>query len=161
MSEQIFHTTLEPHPYLSITPTLFSGRKPDRHRNPSKDQVVYEEEPKLGYYDTGWSLSSKSISNNSPSQGRSRATSKLLNSKKLAVGERKLSLGVIQVTQNNPGKRNHCSDYHLHPLLLLLWIPHWWSLVRSNIILHLAMRNGKLSKARSHLFVFPILPPMQ
>ena len=47
MSEQIFHTTLEPHPYLSITPTLFSGRKPDRHRNPSKDQVVYEEEPNV------------------------------------------------------------------------------------------------------------------
>ena len=34
------------------------------------------------------------------------------------------------------GKWNHRSDYHLHPLLPLLSIPHWWSWDRSNILLH-------------------------
>ena len=104
MSEQMFHTPLEPHPSSSIYPPLFSGHKSDRQKDPSQDRVVYEEEPKLGHCDTVWSLSLDSISNNSPSQARSRATSELLNSKKLAVWERNLSLGVIQVTQNNSGK---------------------------------------------------------
>ena len=136
MSERMFHTQLAPHPSLSIYPPLFSGHKSDRHKDPSQDRVVYEEEPKPGYCDTGWSLSSESISNNSPYQARSRATSTLLKSKNIALGERNLSLGVIQVTQNDSGKWNHCFDYHPHPLLILLWITHWCSLGRSNILLH-------------------------
>ena len=103
MYERMFHTSLEPLPSSSIYPPLFSGHKSDRHIYPSHDQVVYEEEKKLGYCDTGWSLYSGSISNNSPSQARSRATSTLLDSKHLAGGERKLSLGVIRVTQNDLG----------------------------------------------------------
>ena len=51
MSEQMFHTPLEPHPSSSIYPPLFSGHKSDRHKDPSQDWVVYEEEPKLGYCD--------------------------------------------------------------------------------------------------------------
>ena len=136
MSERMFHTPLEPHPSSSMYPPLFSGHKSDRHKDPSQDRVVYEEEPKLGYCDAGWSLSSDSISNKSPSQARSRATLTLLDSNILAVGERKLSLGVIRVTQNNSGKWNHRSDYHHHPFLLLLCIPYWWSLGRSNILMH-------------------------
>ena len=104
MSERMFHTPLEPHPSSSIYLPLFPGHIYDRHKDPSRDQVVYEEEPKLGYWETGWSLSSDSVSNNSPSQARSRATSTLLNSKNMALGERKLSLGVIRVSQNNSGE---------------------------------------------------------
>ena len=136
MSERMFHTPLEPLPSSSIYQPLFPGHKSDHHKYPSRDQVVYEKEPKLGYCDTGWSFSSESISNNSPSQARYRATSTSLNSKNIAVGERKLSLGVIIVTQNNSGIRNHYSDYHPHPLLLLPWIPHWWSLGKNNILLY-------------------------
>ena len=97
----MFHTPLEIYPYLSIYPPLFSGYKSDRHKDPSQYRVVYEEEPKPGYCDTGWSLSSEYISNNSPSQERSRATSTLLNGKNIALGDRKIYLGVIRVTQNN------------------------------------------------------------
>ena len=50
----MFHTPLEPHSSLSIYPPLFSDHKSDRHRNPLQYQVVYEEEQKLGYCDTGW-----------------------------------------------------------------------------------------------------------
>ena len=136
MSEKMFHNPLEPHPSSSIYPPLFSGHKSDRHKYPSQDRVVDEEEPKLGYCDTGWSLSSDSISKNSPSQARYRATSTSLKSKKLSVGERKLSLGVIRVTQNDSGMWNHDSDHHPHPLILLPWIPHWWSLGKNNILLY-------------------------
>ena len=62
---------IHPCPYFS---PLFSGHNSDRHKNPSQDRVVYEEESKLGYFDTVWSLSSDSISNNSPSEAISRAT---------------------------------------------------------------------------------------
>ena len=136
MSERMFHTPLEPHPSLSIYPTLFSGHKYDRHKDPSQIWVVYEEEPKLGYCDTGWSLSSESIFNNSPSQERSRATSALLKSKNIALGEIKLSLGFIQVTQNDSGKWSHCFDYHPHTFLPLTWIPHWCSLGKKNILMY-------------------------
>ena len=136
MSEGMLHTPLEPHPSLSISPPLFSGHKSEHHINPSQDRVVYEEEPKLGYCDTWWSLSSDSIFNNSPSQARSRSTSTLLNSKNIALEDRMISLGVIWITQNNSGKWYHCSDYHPHPLPVLMWIPLWWSLVRINILLH-------------------------
>ena len=58
MYERMLHTPLELYPSSSIYPPLFSGHKYDRHGDPSHDQVVYEEEKKLGYCDTGWSLSS-------------------------------------------------------------------------------------------------------
>ena len=58
MSEQMIHTTLEPHLSSSIYPPFFSGHESDRHIYTSKDQVVYEEEPELGYCETGWILSS-------------------------------------------------------------------------------------------------------
>ena len=44
MSERMFHTLLEPHPSSSIYTPLFSGHKSDRHKDPSQDRVVYEEE---------------------------------------------------------------------------------------------------------------------
>ena len=103
MSERIFHTPLEPHRSSSIYPPLFSGHKSDRHKDPSQDGVVHEEEPKPGYCDTSSSLSSDSISKNYPSQARSRVTLTLLDIKILAVGERKLSLGVIRESQNDLG----------------------------------------------------------
>ena len=136
MSEQMFHTPLEPHPSSSIYPPLFSVHKSDRHKCPSHDWVVYEEEPKLGYCDACRSLSSDYIYNNYPSQARSRVTLTSLNSKNIAVGDRKLFLGVIRVTKEDSGIWNHCSDYHPHPFLLLLCTPHWWSLGRSNRLLH-------------------------
>ena len=65
------------HPYLSIFPPLFSGNKSDRHKDPSQDWVVYEEEPNMGCCDTGWSFFSDSISNNSPYKARSGVKSTL------------------------------------------------------------------------------------
>ena len=62
------HTPLEPHTYLYIYTPLFSGHMSDRYRYPSKYWAVYEKETKLGYFDTGWILSSEYNYKNIPSQ---------------------------------------------------------------------------------------------
>ena len=45
MSNQIFHTPLEPHPSLYIYPPFFSVHKSDHTIDPSQYQVVYKYQP--------------------------------------------------------------------------------------------------------------------
>ena len=91
MSEQMFHTPLEPNISSSIYPPLFSVNKSDHYNDTSHDQVVYNKEQKLGYYNTGWIFSLYYNSKNYSYQERFRAKPTSKTSEKVSVGANKLS----------------------------------------------------------------------
>ena len=72
MYEKMLYTTLEQYPSLSMYPFLFSGDKYDCRRDLLQEQLVYEEEPEMGHYKTGWSLYSDLNSKHSGSQKKAR-----------------------------------------------------------------------------------------
>ena len=71
---KVFHILLRPHPYSYIYPHFCLGQISDHHRYPLQDWVVYEEEPKPGYYDIEQIFSSDYNIKNPPSQAIYRET---------------------------------------------------------------------------------------